>query len=135
MIAGLVLNFVGEIKIPGDSNQSLKLLVVMQNLFQSQSLENSEEVEPQINSVTSETDIVMLTTGANNANYEQLTKKCFIEGLTGGSEQSCTDTSNDSVKYIASGFANDYEKFLMNIAQKMKADGMIVVVAYPFLAL
>jgi hypothetical protein len=107
----------------------------MEDLIQSQSLNNGEQVDPQINSVTSETDIVMLTTGANNANYEQLTKKCFIEGLTGGSEQSCTDTSNDSVKYIASGFANDYEKFLMNIAQKMKTDGMIVVVAYPFLAL
>jgi hypothetical protein len=32
MIADLVLNFVGEIRIPGDSRQLLKLLVVMQKL-------------------------------------------------------------------------------------------------------
>lgn len=89
-------------------------------------------LQPQIGAVDKSTDLVVLTAGGNDAKFSKIVTFCFVAVIRSGEKcKEAVEFAGD----VLDGFSEKLETMLSLIRSKMKPEGRIIVVSYPYLTL
>lgn len=85
----------------------------------------------QLNGVSTDTNLVMLTAGGNDANFEAIVTKCLLPGAR--SYDNCK-SAIDYAQSQFSGIKSRTKEIFQNLENKLAPDSEIVLVGYPLLS-
>ena len=85
-------------------------------------------MEPQVNAIGRDTDLVMLTIGGNDVAFADIVTQCFVVFVRGPGD--CRDkvsAAQDEIVNVGDGI----EEFLRRLKTRMRPDAKIALAAYP----
>ncbi len=89
-------------------------------------------MEPQINAVGEDTDLVLLTLGGNDVRFADIVQQCFVLGYRDPGD--CREAV-DYAKAQLDVVEEDIVRRLAEIRERARPDTKVVLVGYPFLAM
>ncbi|MDR1969802.1 MAG: GDSL-type esterase/lipase family protein [Candidatus Nomurabacteria bacterium] len=89
-------------------------------------------IDSQMSNVPEDTDLVMMTIGGNDVNFEGIIQKCFVPGFR---DPSLCDSAIKLAKNGMADVIKRTEQIFIELEKKLNDDAVVVLVAYPYLSM
>lgn len=101
-----------------------------EHIYEKDALQCSRFIDPQIEAIDNSVDLVLLTIGGNDLNFDQIVKQCFVVGMRHptGCKEVITQAERD-----LPGLQDDLIETFEEIRKNLRPDARVVYVSYPHL--
>lgn len=115
---------------PGDEAYTVEI-EFYDNIYGGHYVACTRWMEPQVNAIGNDTDLVILTGGGNDVNFAAIVEQCFAPGFR--DPGSCREKVNSARERMVQ-VEDDLVATLAEIRSRARPDMKVAVVGYPYLA-